>query len=202
MTVRNDIGDLRLQSQGSKGLTVTKTTGDVTIDGAITVSSTTAGTAASGALKVLGGISAAGSSYIAGDLVVTGNVVATGSTITPTVSTVPADLVNVSAITVYKSTVTVSNSQYLLAVNFKVTPTAGSLNTQFTFNLPDRNTAFGDSLDMDTGQCSGFTDTVNFIVLQNTLCTGVVGSTKAMVKFQSQSTNIHYLQVLVSYAAV
>jgi len=202
LILRNDLGGVTIQGSAQMGIDVTAA-GNATLDGSLIVSSNADATSSTsgGAATVLGGLAVAKSGFVGGNLTVAGTLNVTGATSSPTVTTVGADLVNVSTVTVKSARLVTNNDQRALMATFKVTPTAGSLNTQFTFNLPGRTTNFVESLDLDTGMCSGFTDTINYIVLQNTLCTGVPDSTKAMVKFQSVSTSTHYLQVYVSYIA-
>lgn len=202
MTMRNDVGALRMQSKGGLGITISETTGDVTSDGKVTVMSTEDATSGTAAMMTSGGLLVRKSAYITNNLVVNGTVTVQGAVTNPTVTTTAGDLLNVSTLTVKSAKVVTTNQQNVMYITFKVTPTVASLNTQFTFNLPGRTTLLTEELDLDNGQCSGFTDTINHIVLENTLCTGVPNSTKAMVKFQSVNTTIHYLQVMVSYAAV
>jgi hypothetical protein len=204
LTLRNNAGKVRVQSNGGLGLTLEETTGDIVLDGTLTVSSTTDSSSSTdgGSATIGGGLAVAKSTYIGGNLIVTGTVTVADAVTNPTVSTLVADMVNITSLAIKNATMVIVNNQNMLNISFKVTPTAGSLNTQFTFNLPGRNTLLVESLDMDIGQCSGFTDPTNLIVLQNVLCTGVPDSTKAVVKFQSISTNVHYLQVFVSYNAI
>ena len=204
MTLRNDAGAVRLLSAGSLGLSLAATTGNAVLDGTLTVSSGLDAASATngGSATIAGGLAVAKSTYIGGNLVVTGTVSITGAVSTPTLTTTAGDMVNVTTLVVKTARMVVTNNQNMLYVSFKVTPTAASLNTQFTFTLPGRTTAFVENLDMDNGQCSGFTDTTNLVVLQNVLCTGVPGATKAVIKFQSVSTAVHYLQAFVSYSAV
>lgn len=204
LTLRNNAGEVRVQASGSFGLTVAPTTGNVTMDGTVTVSSTAdaSSSTSGGAATIGGGIAVAKSAYVGGNLTVAGTVNVAGALTTPAITTAGADMVNVTSLTVKSSKMVTVNNQQMLYLTVKVSPTAASLNTQFTFDLPGRTTSLTESLDLDTGQCSGFTDSVNLVVLQNVLCTGVAGSTKAVVKFQSVSTSVHYLQVFVSYSSL
>lgn len=178
--------------------------GDVTATGKLiassTVDSVSSTSSASGTFA--GGISVAKTAYIGGNLVVSGLMTNPGAVVQETLTTNAGDYVNITGLTVYSAKTVRVNTQRMLTVTFQVTPTAGSLNTQFSFNLPGRVTNLATRLDLDTAQASGYTDDVNLVVLQNVLCTGVTGSVKALVKFQSVSTALHYLQVFVSYVAV
>jgi hypothetical protein len=201
-TLRNDAGALHLQSQGGLGVTLAASTGDVTVDGAVSILSTLDATSSvdGGSATFAGGLAVAKSAYVGGDLTVTGAVTMIGAVSAPTVTTAAADMVNITSLSIYSSKLVVVNNQYMLYLTFTVSPTVESLNTQFTFTLPGRTAPLVQNLDLDTGQCSGFTDTTNLVVLQNVLCTGVPQSSKAVVKFQSVSTSTHYLQAFVSYA--
>ena len=194
-------GALSLKAGGGKGLLIAESTGDVTADGKLLLSSPQDATSYTdgGALTVRGGAAVAGSAYIKGDLMVSGVITGETAAVDGTLVTSAADMVNVSELTVHSCRVITTSNQIMLTATFMVTPTEGSLNTVFTFSLPKRTTLLASRLDLDTAQCSGFSDDVNLIVLQNILCTGVPGETKALVQFQSVDTSLHYLQVFVSY---
>lgn len=202
LTVRNDIGSTRLLGSASKGLIVDATTGSVTFDDKVVVNSAANSTSSTtGSITTLGGVGIAQDVYIGGTLTVTGILTQTGAVTTPTLVTAAGDLINVSTMTIHSSRLIKVNNQRTLLATLKVTPTAGSLNTQFTVTLPDRTTNFADRLDVN-GIVSGFSDDTNLVVLYNNLCTGIVASTKAIVKFQSNGTGIHYVQVSISYVAI
>jgi len=204
LTIRNDAGNTRLQAKGALGLVLTSLTGAATFDNSITVLSTTDATSVNngGSATISGGLAVAKSAYIGTNLTVGGTISVTGAVSTPTITTSAGDTVNITTLTVKSSKLVIVNNQQMLSVNFKVTPTTGSINTQFTFILPNRVTNFIEHMDIDSGQCSGYVDDVNMIVLQNVLCTGVPSSTKAIVKFQSVNTTVHNLQVFVTYDGV
>jgi hypothetical protein len=202
MTVRNDHGDLRLQNSTKRGLRISDE--DTTIEGSVVINSTVDATSSSdgGAATVNGGLSVSKSTFIGGDLTVSGTIVGKSMVTDVIIDMDAVDLINVTTISVERARSLVINEERVLWVNFTVQPTAASQNTQFTFVLPNRTTHLLTSLDINTGQVSGFADPVNYVVLQNMLCVGLPGTVKAMVKFQSVSTEQHYLQAYVSYRTV
>ncbi len=203
-SVENSGGSTSVRSKGGRGVTVAQDTGDVTTDGKLNVLSTVDALSYNngGALTVSGGAAVAGSMFVQGNVTVSGVITGLNAVKNAVLSTPTADTVNVSQITVKSSRLITVSGQILLTATFKVTPTAGSSNTVFTFALPNRTTTFVERLDLDTAQCSGFSDDVNLTVLQNILCTGIANTTKAVVQFQSVDTTVHYLQVFVSYQAI
>ncbi|KND04596.1 uncharacterized protein SPPG_00317 [Spizellomyces punctatus DAOM BR117] len=77
MTLRNDDGLLRLQSQGARGINIAATTGNVTLDAStVSTSSTT------GALVCPGGVGIAKDLYVGGSIYTNANKVATESFVT------------------------------------------------------------------------------------------------------------------------
>lgn len=200
MTIRNDSGDVRLQSSGGKGILLTATTGAATLSSSLTVSSTAnaTSTTSGGSLTVNGGLAVQKDVFIGGNVTLTGTLNVSNSVTSPTLTTASGDFVNITTLTVKSAKLTVTNNQNSLVALFKVTPTADSLNTQFTFSLPNKTTNLGERLDIAC-QASGFVDNVNLVVLENILATGVTSALKAVVKFQSVDNTIHYVQVTVVY---
>lgn len=204
LVVKNDVGKVIIQGANNKGLIISETNGSVTFDSSVIVTSTTdaSSTSSGGSATISGGLAVAKDTYIGGNLFVTGTFSTPGAVTNPTITTAAGDLINVSLLTVVSATAITINTQIMLMLAFEVTPSSGSLNTQFTFNLPGKSSNLASRLDITTGQMSGYTDDTNLIVLENLLCTGVTAEKKAIVKFQSNSTGIHYLQVMVSYSTV
>jgi hypothetical protein len=204
LLLRNDTGSVGIKSASGKGLTVSSSTGSVSVDDKVIISSVEDAISKNtgGALTVLGGGAFGKTVHIGGDLHVTGTITGLQTVSNPTVSAVPEDTVNVSQLTVYKGKLVTINGVNMLTLSIKVVPTAPLENTQFTFNLPGRSTPIADALDI-SGHTSGFTDGTNLIVLQNMLCTGVPGTTKAVVKFQSSSEGtVHNVSLFLVYEEV
>lgn len=149
-----------------------------------------------GGLTVSGGVAIAKDTYIGGDLYVSGNVNIDGNIITPTLL-----FSNTS-----NCTVNSSYNIHLISTDFnanltfavEVTPLVSSENCQFEFELPERSDVFINRGDL-IAFCSGYTDNTNLTPLFNSIITGVTGTNRGILKFQSASTSIHYFTVICSY---
>jgi hypothetical protein len=197
-------GSLTMHGETGKGVTIRGDNGDVVANGKLVIESTLQGAAYEEpcALTVRGGASIRGPAFLKGDLTVSGVVRGLQTVKDGTLALQAQDRINVTDITVHSCRVITVTDEILLTATFIVTPTADSSNTVFTLNLPGRTTPLATRLDLDSAQCSGFADDVNLVVLQNILCTGVAGQSKAVVQFQSVDTTAHYLQLFLAYKAM
>jgi hypothetical protein len=166
---------------------------DTTSDGIITINNTTNSTSSSGSLTVKGGLSISKDAWINGDLYVSGNVL--GFVSSPTLNLIAT--INCS-ISLYSNVnlIKISNVNEL-SFNVQVIPVLGSENTEFEFTLPGLVNNLTSRFDC-ISYASGYTDN-SVIILQNILCFGKTGDTKAVVKFQSVSSAVHYIQVTCKY---
>lgn len=192
MTLKNNNGDLRLQASSGIGMTV-KGSGQVLVDSELEATSSTVAS-----LVVSGGIGVSKSIFIGGDVAVAGTFSAPSICSVPTLSTAAADMINVSTVLISNQKLITINDVNTLYVTFKVTPTANSTVTRFTFSLPNMASNIVD--DIYSGYANGYEDPVNLNVVPNTLCIGVSGTKKVVVKFYSISTLIHYIKVAVVYS--
>jgi hypothetical protein len=191
MTIRNNNGTLRLQSSLGQGITISS--GNTTVDS--TQNSTSSST---GALVVNGGLGVASDSNFQGNVTVNGILKVDSMTSIPSVSTPAGDLINISLVSVTSAKLVTINDVNMLQVVLQVTPTSSSTNTQFSITLPNKSTNFASIVDLYSSNVSIFEDVINLNIVQG-LLVGIVSSTKALVKFTSHSTGVHYVQVYVSY---
>lgn len=177
------------------------TSGALIVSGGVAVATTrnSISTINGGALTVAGGAAFAKDIHIGGNLYVSGNVNANGSALPPTITFTNTQ--GCSVITYGNNYLLNVSSEITLSFYVEVTPSAASQNCQFEFVLPDRATNLANRCDI-IAMCNGYTDDTNVIPLFNTLCVGVSGETRGLVKFQSVSTGIHYLSILCRYTAV
>jgi hypothetical protein len=190
LKLRNNGGPTTLQSSAGTGITIDT-------DGNVNVDSTTDETA----LTVSGGATITKSMTIRGNVTIEGDLTVAGNVSIPSLTLSTGDMINISSVTVLSTKLVTSNSQINLTVNVQITPTAGSLNTEFSVTLPNLSRTITSPSDIDAAFCSGYTDDIHFTVLQNTLCVGMVGTTKVRSKFQAVNNAPHNVCLFVSYSA-
>ena len=139
-----------------------------------------------------------GNVIIDGDLNVTGSIEIGGQVIVPTITF--SNNSNCTLSTYYNNKGLVTGNEILLSFTVEITPDNASQNCQIEFSLPNRTsnmTKRGECI----ANCTGWTDDSNLISIYNCLSTGIVGSNRAIIKFQSVSTNIHYISIICRYTS-
>ena len=168
----------------------------ITTDGIITINNTNNSTNnSSGALIISGGISVGKDVYINGNINVTGSI--TGFVTFPSLSifaTINCNISLYSNVNLLK----ISNTNKL-SFYVQVIPILESENTEFEFNLPGLTNNLTSRFDT-ISYASGYTDDAQVIVLQNILCFGKTNSTRNIVKFQSVSSAVHYIQITCTFS--
>jgi hypothetical protein len=153
-----------------------------------------------GALTINGGVSINKDTYINGTLFcntilnednIKTSVITTSNAINCNI----INLDNIRLLTFKNSTYT----EYLLTFNISILPSLESEITGFEFILPYKINNLVNRLD-SISNVSGYTDDTNLIVLQNIISVGITGTLRNIVKFQSSSNTIHYLQITCRYS--
>jgi hypothetical protein len=173
--------------------------GSLVVQGSICITSTANSVSYTNGscLTIAGGASINKDLYIGGNLYVNGFSV-TNAVTSPTLTFY--DTINSTTVSYSNVKLINVNNELTLSFNVSVTPTASSENTEIEFDLPSKSVNLINSLDT-ISYVSGYTDTINTIVLQNILSIGKTGTTRNKIKFHSVSTGVHYLQVVVKYTA-
>jgi hypothetical protein len=199
----NDIEGLRLDSLRTVTIFSTKisTSGvsaALVVNGGLSINATANAVNVSngGSLTVNGGVAINKDLHLGGNLFVTGTVITPGNITTPIVAI--TETTNCYVNDSYNNNlITVSNAGFL-TFTVELVPNTASENCGIEFNLPGRATPFTKRGEVVVS-VSGYTDDTNVIPLFNVIGTGVVGKTTAILKFQSISTNIHYLTMQCTY---
>jgi hypothetical protein len=196
-TLKNDstisIFSTQMSNNSSTGSVVL--TGGMSIRGSENATSTTSG----GGLTIMGGISVKKDAYIGGNLVLDG-VLVSGAAITyPTLT--GQTYGNCSLVAFNNIVLSSYGTSGILTLGISITPDSADSDCDISFVLPDRITNLTNRLDVITS-VSGFTDNTNIIPLYNVIGFGETGTLKVKVKFQSVSTNTHYLQMHFSYLRI
>jgi hypothetical protein len=147
------------------------------------------------ALTVAGGAAVRWDLYVGGDLIVDGNISAGGSNTSPLITF--SNTTNCSVSDYGNSQMITVGSEQILSFYVEILPISDAENTQFQFDIPSRTTNLTSRGDIIMS-CSGWTDDAD-TVLFNILGTGVPGTTRAMVKFQSANTNTHTVQIMARF---
>ncbi len=173
------------------------TTGSIITDGGIVIKNTSNATSVTngGGLLVEGGCGILKDVFIGGDLNVLGNVNFNGA-ITKNSLTV-SNTVGTSVIDGEYTSLKIGNECYLSGY-IETIPVIGSDSCSFEIDLPEKINNVIKRSEV-RGNCSGYVDDTELISLFNTICVGVNGSKKAIVKFQSVNTGVHYLQFYIQY---
>jgi hypothetical protein len=149
-----------------------------------------------GALTIGGGASIKKDVYIEGDLYVKGTI----SSDELIVSNITfSDFTNCTLNTYGNSSIILNGTKVLLSFYAEVYPTNASENCQFEFELPEKISNLNNRMEL-IATCNGYTDDTNLISLFNTLCVGKTGTNKGIIKFQSNSINLHYLSIICKYS--
>jgi hypothetical protein len=178
-------------------VSINSSSGSLIIGGGVSINSTenSVSYTSGGCLTIAGGAAVGKDLYIGGSLYVNGAAVSNAvtspaMTFYNTINSTVVSYGNVKLINI--------NNELTLSFYVLVTPTIASENTEIEFDLPSKSTNLINALDT-ISYISGYTDTSNIIVLQNILSIGKTGTTRNQIKFQSVSTGIHYLQVVIKY---
>jgi hypothetical protein len=173
--------------------------GALAVRGGMSISATANATSytSGGALTVNGGVSVKKDLYLGGDLYIAGALTAEGNFIPATLAF--SDPVNCTLNEYRNSNLMIIGGSCILSFELSVIPDSADLNTQITFSLPElgSNLSYRGQVLI---QVSGYTDSNELVVLYNVLSVGIPGTKTALVKFQSASTDIHYLQIQATYA--
>jgi hypothetical protein len=177
------------------------TSGALTVSGGLAVASTENASSLGngGALTVGGGASVKKDLFIGGNVYISGNLTASGAVQQPTVTF--SNTQNCSFVTYGNPRLLTVSNQATLSFYVEVTPQAASENCQFEFDLPNRFTELDNRGEL-VATCTAYTNDTKPVPLFNVLCVGEKHTTRGLVKFQSVSTDVHYLAVLCTYTVV
>ena len=180
--------------------TKSDTSGSLFMSGGLVINCTENATNISngGAAYIEGGASIQKDVFIGGDLFITGNINAGGSVAVPTITFSNTD--NCSVSTYYNNNIITISNELLLTFTVEITPSNSSENCSVQFTLPDRTNGFVNRGEF-IASCTSWTDDTNLISVYNCLSTGVVGTNRAILKFQSVSTGLHYFSLICRYTA-
>lgn len=201
----DDLLQLELERSGQLHLYCTSptksyTSGSLFMSGGLTItcSENAVNVSNGGSLFTEGGASIRKDVFVGGDLYITGNINAGGSVAVPTITFSNTD--NCSVSTYYNNNLVTISNELLLTFTVEITPDTSSQNCSVQFDLPDRTNGFVNRGEY-IASCTAWTDDTNLISVYNCLSTGVVGTTRAILKFQSSSTNIHYFSLICRYTS-
>ena len=199
----NDTNGLSINSLGIVNVYSTQpsesnTTGALIVSGGVAISETenSSSTTSGGALTVNGGASLKKDVYIGGNLYIAGTVAAGGSVTNPVITFI--NNVNCTFYEYFNSNLVTISNIGMLTFGFSVIPTLASKMTQIEFTLPGKSNTFTRRGDI-TISVSAYTDDTLVIPLFNIISVGITGTIRALVKFQSVSTALHYLQINCTY---
>lgn len=202
----NDTPHLSINSNGVANIhtsiaSSSATSGSLVVSGGIGISCSNNATNVSngGALTVAGGASISKDIFIGGNLYITGTLNAGGSVTNPVINFSNTD--NCTIIGHDQVNLVSISNQAILSFSVSVTPSVSSSNCQFEFDLPLRTNLIVDRAELIVS-ANGYTDDSNLIPLFNLLSVGVPGSTRGLVKFQSVSTGVHYINLICRYTMV
>jgi hypothetical protein len=154
-----------------------------------------------GALTISGGASIEKSVYVGSDLTVRGDIFLPNAVGEATVLFDSNDFVNCAYAVPENQKVIGISSEVTLTFLVQIIPTKVGENTEVSFSLPERIENLVNRSDV-IASCSGWTEVNNeLIILQNILATGIPGTTKSIIKFQSATTSTHYIQVMARYTS-
>lgn len=174
------------------------TSGALVVSGGVAVSATenSSSLSAGGSLTVAGGGSIMKDFFIGGNLFITGNFNADGSSTSPEITF--TNNVNCTYTGYDNNRLLTISQEATLSFVVWVTPTVASTNCQIEFDLPERQNNLANRTEY-TASCSGYTDDDEVIPLFNCISVGVKNQKRGLIKFQSVSTGIHYLNVICRY---
>jgi hypothetical protein len=151
-----------------------------------------------GSLFTEGGGSIRKDLFVGGDLYITGNINAGGTVAVPTITFSNTD--NCSVSTYYNNNIITISNELLLTFTVEIIPDNASENCSVEFSLPSRTNGFTNRGEF-IASCTSWTDDTNLFSVYNCLSTGIVGTTRALLKFQSVSTDIHYFSLICRYTS-
>lgn len=178
---------------------VNATTASLLLNGGMSINCTTNAesyTSGGGALTISGGMSVGKDTYINGDLYVKGKITSEEKVISLINF---SDLQNCTVNTYGNTSIILNGNKAIFSFYIEIYPTVSSQNCQLEFELPEKTNNFINKMDL-IATCNGYTDNTELTSLFNTLCVGKSGTSKGLLKFQSASTSLHYLNVICIYS--
>ena len=206
MYTGDDVEALTIDSVGIVSIKSTEisdyaTSGALIVSGGVGIGSTenSSSYTRGGSLTIDGGASVQKDVYIGGDLYIRGSLNASGSATTPNI--IFNSAVNCTLNEYYNSNLVKIGDFAIFTMGLSLFPEDSSENTEIRFTLPGRTTNFTRRADVIV-TISGYTDDANVTVLYNVIGVGIVGTTDVLIKLQSASTSVHYLQLQANYNAI
>uniref|UniRef100_A0A6C0E0W8 Peptidase S74 domain-containing protein n=1 Tax=viral metagenome TaxID=1070528 RepID=A0A6C0E0W8_9ZZZZ len=148
-----------------------------------------------GCLTIAGGACVKKDLYIGGDAFINGTL--TGNFVnTPSITF--SNTVGCSILSYGNNKTITLNDEIILSYYVNTIPISESQNCQFQFDIPYKATNLLNRGDIII-TCSGYTDENDVTPLFNVLGVGIVGTTKAVVKYQSASIAQHTLLITCRY---
>jgi hypothetical protein len=200
----DDIERLRVNNSGnvlitSTSLSDSNTSGALIVTGGVCIVSTQNSTSitSGGALTIGGGASISKNLYIGGDIFIEGSFTAAGSISSPDI--LFDSLLNCTLVEYFNNNLSISGNLGTLTFGFSVNPNNSSENCEVVVILPQRTNAFTRRFEV-ISNVSGYTDEISVVPLFNVLGCGKLNTSHLLIKFQSTSTNTHYLQVQCIYS--
>jgi hypothetical protein len=201
----DELKQLELNNAGQINLyctspTKSHTSGSLFMNGGlvITCSENSVNISNGGSLFTEGGGSIRKDLFVGGDLYITGNINAGGTVAVPTITFSNTD--NCSVSTYYNNNIITISNELLLTFTVEIIPDNASENCSVEFSLPSRTNGFTNRGEF-IASCTSWTDDTNLFSVYNCLSTGIVGTTRALLKFQSVSTDIHYFSLICRYTS-
>jgi hypothetical protein len=178
--------------------TQSTTSGALVVSGGVAVSGTenSSSLSAGGCLTVAGGASIMKDFYIGGSLFIKGNLNAGGSATIPEITF--TNNVNCTYTGYDNNRLLTVSQEATLSFVVWVTPTIASSNCQIEFDLPERENTLTNRSECIIS-CTGYTDDDEVVPLFNCIGVGVKNAKRGLIKFQSVSTGIHYLNLICRY---
>jgi hypothetical protein len=199
----NDTNRVIINNNGSIDITTTipasnLTTGSMKLSGGIIINNTENSTSltSGGGMIIAGGASIGKDTYIGGDVYITGKINSVGSVLTPSISF--SNTTNCSITTISNQKLIILSDQAILSFSVSVIPTVQSANCQFDFSVPNRTNPFSNRVELNCA-VNGYVDDDDVVPLFNTFGAAQKNTSRGFIKFQSNSTGIHYISVICRY---
>lgn len=203
MYTGDDINALSIDNYGIVSINSTETSeystsGALVVSGGVGISSSenSSSYTRGGSLTIDGGASVQKDLYIGGDLYIRGALNAVGAVKSPSITF--NSPVNCVLNEYYNSNLVKINNSCIFTIGFSLLPDDSGENTEIRLTLPERSSNFTRRADVIVS-VSGYTDDTDLIVLYNIISVGVIGTKDIIVKLQSASTGVHYLQLQANY---
>lgn len=178
-------------------------TGAVVVNGGVSIKNSTNATSITcgGGLTVAGGASITKDLYIGGDIYIGDELFYSGQNSVQRPVLTFSNGLNCNVVNYNDSSLLYIYTEGIFSVCVQVLPTSEGIPCQFEFEIPGRTSNFVNRNDIK-GFVSGYTDDTNIIPVFNTLCVAQPSSKKALVKFHSASSSLHYITLLCRYTIV